>query len=59
MAVVLPVNLRCAPVHEEFGPVYEARILRGEKSDGLRHLRGVAKTAHRDYAGELLKSVSL
>src|SRR5438128_12321416 len=39
--------LRYAPVHKEFGAVYEARILRREKSDGLRHLRGVAKTARR------------
>src|SRR5713101_4191111 len=52
-------HLRYAPVHKEFGPVYEARILRGEKSDGRRHLRGVAKTAHRDYAGEFLKKLVL
>src|SRR5882672_5401855 len=48
-------DLSYAPVHKEFGPVYEARVLRREESDGLRHLRGVAKTAHRDHAGELLK----
>src|SRR5260370_4542631 len=48
-------DLSYAAVHKEFGPVYEARVLRREESDGLRHLRGVAKTAHRDCAGELLK----
>src|SRR5882672_4700877 len=51
--------LRYAPVHKEFGAVYEARILRREKSDGPRHLRGVAKSAHRDCAGELLKERAL
>src|SRR5258708_14562363 len=48
-------DLSDAPVHKEFRPVYEARVLRREECDGLRHLRGVAKTAHRDCAGELLK----
>src|SRR5713226_2610532 len=48
-------DLSYAPVHKEFRPVYEARVFRREESDGLRHLRGVAKTAHRDCAGELLK----
>src|SRR5258707_6981940 len=48
-------DLSYAPVHKEFGTVDEARVFRREEGDGLRHLRGVAKTAHPDCAGELLK----
>src|SRR5260221_13120698 len=48
-------DLSYAPVHKDFGTVDEARVLRREEGDGLRHLRGVAKTTHRDCAGELLK----
>jgi hypothetical protein len=45
MVVILPVRFGRRPVHKELGPVDEARVLRGEERDGLRHLRRVAKTA--------------